>query len=127
MGKDFTKMIAEKSDEELVVMLTSERNDYRQEVIEIAEQEFKNRDIPEEIIHEQNLKAEQKKIKLSIKAEEPLDPGLKAFAFIFPGIMLFMFSKKYEVEGYHRKAKELSKYTIYGFCFYFGLVILASL
>lgn len=127
MGKDFAKMISEKSDEELVVMLTSERKDYRQEVIDIAEQEFKKRDISEDIINNERLKAERKKIELSAKAEEPLDPGLKAFAFIFPGIILFMFSKKYEVEGYHRKAKELSRFTIYGFCFYIGLAILASL
>ncbi len=127
MSNSFEKIMSEKSDSELIEILKIQRNDYRQEAIEAAEAEFRKRNISEELIVEVKAKDEEKQAERTGMAEEPLDSFWKVVAFLFPGLLLFMFVKKYEVEGYTRKSKELSRYTIYGFCFYGSLVLLASL
>jgi hypothetical protein len=58
------------------------------------------------------------------KANEPLAVVPNIFAFIFPGIYLIVASGLFNVEGYNRKARELRRWTLYGFCFYIAIVLL---
>ncbi len=126
MNNAFEKIMSAKSDSELIEVLKTERHSYRQEAIDAAEAEFRKRNIPEETTLQVQKVAAEKQVVNFAKAEEELDLHWKLFAFLFPWWLLFIFSKKYEVEGYTRKGKELAKFTVYGFCFYIGLVILIS-
>jgi hypothetical protein len=38
-----------------------------------------------------------------------------------------MFSGTYKADGYDRKAKQLVRWTLYGFGFYFGFIILMGI
>ena len=60
----------------------------------------------------------------SEKANRKLEPGWKILIFIFPGIIQIIFAGTFKADGYDRKARELTKWTLYGFGFYFGLVLL---
>jgi len=112
------------SDSELLKVVTIARNDYQPEAIEAAEIELKNRNLSvqktEEVIKE-NEALEQIKIE---KANKELGITLKVLSFIFPGIIQILFSRVFKADGYDRKARELLKWTFYGFGFYLGIVIL---
>jgi len=124
MENKFTISMVQLSDTELLKVVTISRNDYQPEAIEAAEIELKNRNLSvqqtEEAIKE-NESLEQIKIE---KANKELGITLKVLSFIFPGIIQILFSRVFKADGYDRKARELLKWTFYGFGFYLGIVIL---
>jgi len=124
MENKFTSSMIQLSDSELLKVVTIARNDYQPEAIEAAEIELKNRNLSvqktEEVIKE-NEALEQIKIE---KANKELGITLKVLSFIFPGIIQILFSRVFKADGYDRKARELLKWTFYGFGFYLGIVIL---
>jgi hypothetical protein len=124
MENKFTSSMVQLSDSELLKVVTIARNDYQPEAIEAAEIELKNRNLSvqktEEVIKE-NEALEQIKID---KANKELGITLKVLSFIFPGIIQVLFSRVFKADGYDRKARELLKWTFYGFGFYLGIVIL---
>ena len=124
MENKFTSSMVQLSDTELLKVVTISRNDYQPEAIEAAEIELKNRNLSvqqtEEAIKE-NESLEQIKIE---KANKELGITLKVLSFIFPGIIQILFSRVFKADGYDRKARELLKWTFYGFGFYLGIVIL---
>lgn len=116
--------MAQRSDSELLKIINELRNDYQPEAIEAAEVELISRGLNDEQI--QNAKKEiefQDKI-TSEKSNIKLGYGWKAFAFIFPGLLLIIFSGTLKADGFDRKARELTGWTLFGFGFYFGLVFL---
>ncbi len=124
MENKFTSSMVQLSDSELLKVVTIARNDYQPEAIEAAEIELKNRNLSvqktEEVIKE-NEALEQIKME---KANKELGATLKVLSFIFPGIIQILFSRVFKADGYDRKARELIKWTFYGFGFYLGIVIL---
>jgi hypothetical protein len=120
----FTEVMSVRTDAELIKILIEHRNDYQPEAIEAAEIEFKKRNLSESEI---NLAKEENKVKKQIdeeRANKKLDTVWKGLTFIFPGILQLLIAGTFRADGFDRKAKELSKWTLYGFGFYFGLVIL---
>ena len=61
------------------------------------------------------------------KSNIKLDIVWKVLTLIFPGILQLLIAGTFRADGYDRKAKELSQWTIYGFIFYFGLAILMAI
>jgi hypothetical protein len=119
--------MSQRTDAELLKIVNEHRNDYQPEAVIAAEKELTNRNLSTEQIHEASKENE---IKLKIdtaKANTKLGGGWKTLAFIFPGIILIIFSGVFKADGYDRKARELTRWTIYGFGFYIGFAILISI
>ena len=124
MGNKFASVMAQRSDAELLKIVNESRDDHQPEAIAAAEIELKNRNLSTEQVeiavqvNETNHKIETEKSNMKLN-------GIwKALTFIFPGIIQIIFAGTFKADGYDRKASELTKWTIYGFSFYFGLVIL---
>ena len=59
------------------------------------------------------------------KAATPLNIEWKILTFLFPGMLQLIFSTAFKAEGYDRKAKDLTRWTLLGFGFYTLLLIAA--
>jgi len=57
------------------------------------------------------------------KAATPLNIEWKILTFLFPGMLQLIFSTAFKAEGYDRKAKDLTRWTLLGFGFYTLLLI----
>lgn len=120
----FEKIMANNSDSELLKIVNEQRADYEQEAVEAAEKELAQRNLSTEQIFIAEEKNEaHKKARLN-RANTELGDGWKALTFIFPGLLPLLLSGALKADGYTRKAKELSKFTLYGFGFYIGILIL---
>jgi hypothetical protein len=124
MENEFDDVMRKRTDADLIKILNGPPEDYQPAALEAAKREFERRNLSEaqvtvatqEIIQEQEVD--------EAKANTPLTTFPKIFAFILPGILLLMFAGTYKADGYDRKAKELVRWTLYGFGFYFGFAVL---
>jgi hypothetical protein len=124
MQNQFASQMATRTNPELLKILNEQRNDYQPEPIIAAEEEFAKRNLTNNEVAAAKSKIETERNFDEKRASEPLDPGMKIACAMFPGVLQIIYSKIYIAEGYDRKARELVRWTIYGFSFYFGLVIL---
>lgn len=119
MENKFKELMSQRSNDELIKMVTDDRERHELAEIEAADIELKNRDLnifrPKDDFVTSDVDM--------TKATEPLGTISKALCFILPGIILIMLSDKYKSGGYKRKSKEMKTWTIYGFGFYFGLLL----
>ena len=119
--------MSQRSDAELLKILNEQRYDYQPEAVVAAEEELKKRNLSVEAIEKAKKEIEINKKVVADKADQKLDGAWKAIAFIFPGLLLVIFSGTFKADGYDRKAKELVKWTLFGFAFYFGFGVLLVL
>lgn len=127
MTNRFDEVMSKKSDVELLKIVTGSPDDYQPDGFEAARIEFEKRNLSANRLETVKQKIEQdQKIKIE-KANSPLGLVWKVLTFIFPGLIQIIFSGTFKADGYDRKAKELVRWTIYGFGFYFGLVVLISI
>ncbi len=124
MENKFTKVMSEKSDAELLKIVNEMRKDYQPDAVEAAELELKSRNLDTSQIESALKENEIETQEINHKANKKLGALWKTLAFIFPGILLIIFAGTFKVDGYHRKAKELTSWTLYGFGFYFGIAFL---
>jgi hypothetical protein len=124
MENKFTSVMTQRTDAELLKIVNEQKNDYQPEALEAAELELKNRNLSTERVQEAIQENETKKQIETEKANMKLSGGWKVLTFIFPGLIQIIFAGTFKADGYERKASELTKWTLYGFGFYFGLVIL---
>jgi uncharacterized protein YqhQ len=124
MENQFTSVMTQRTDAELLKIVNEQKNDYQPKAIEAAELEIKKRNMSSERIQEAIQENKTKNQIETEKTNKELDSGLKVLTFIFPGIIMIIFAGIYKSDGYDRKSKELTKWTLYGFCFYIGLAIL---
>lgn len=124
MDNKFTSTMTQRTDAELLKIVNEQRNDYQPEALEAAELELKNRNLTIERVQEAIQENETKKQIKTEKANVKLSGGWKVLTFIFPGLIQIIFAGTFKADGYDRKASELTKWTLFGFGFYVGLVIL---
>ncbi len=124
---DFKATMQSTSTEDLVIIISTKRSDYRQEAISAAEEELKNRNYSFEKMEGYIAKARLLKEIEEERSLQPLDLEYKILAFIFPGIVTLIFSGLFKSEGYDTKASDLVKWTFYGIGFYILLALLLSL
>jgi hypothetical protein len=124
MENKFTSIMTQRTDAELLKIVNEQRNDYQTEALEAAELELKNRNLSIERVQEAIQENETKKQIETEKANMELSGGWKVLTFIFPGLIQIIFAGTFKADGYDRKASELTKWTLYGFGFYFGLAII---
>ena len=124
MANQFTDQMSRRTDAELLKIVIDQRNDYQPEALLAAEEELARRNLSPEQVSSAKEELERKKTFDEKRANEPLDMSLKILTAIFPGILQIILSGTYKVEGYDRKARELVRWTLYGFGFYFSFVML---
>jgi hypothetical protein len=126
MNYDFAKVMAGRSNEELLKILMSPLGDYQPAALQAAKEEFEKRGLsaPKVEIIQNEILEEQSKIKA--KAEEPLDTMWKVLSFLMPGMIPLIFSRSFASDGYDRKANEIVNWTVYGLGFYVMVTLLLS-
>ena len=126
MQFDFKIEMEKLSDEELLKVLTVDSDNYLPDALTAAKSEFEKRKLPEDKIGFITDVLIKKKREENKKAAEPLDIGLKVLTFLFPMIFTFLLSGFYKSKGYDRKASQLGRWTILGFCFYIIVALLIA-
>lgn len=124
---DFKNVMAERTDEQLLNILTRSRADYHPEAITAAEAEFARRGLSAARIHEIQNEIERATDRATINAEKPLFIIWKFLALLCPGVLLLFAALILKVEGYERQYRELKRWTLYGVGFYFILVLLIEI
>jgi len=127
MNNEFDDVMRKRTDADLIRILNSPAGDYQDTAVEAAKRELDNRNLSETQVITAKQEIEQVRKIDEIKANEPLGIGWKIFVAMFPGIIMLIFAGTFKADGYDRKAKEMRRWTLYGFCFYFSLAILLSL
>jgi len=124
---DFEKVMAVKTDAELVAVIDAGPSKLQPEAWKAAEQEFNRRgfftDQVEALRKRNAAEVEREQIKMNI----PLEIHWRILTFLIPVIFTFILSGLFKAEGYDRKAKELVKWTMYGICFYSLLILIIKI
>lgn len=124
MQFDFAKTMKQASNAELIKIVTASRNDYQKDAIIAAEAELAIRNLTSSQVEEAKSHILIQQQMDTFKANTPLDVHWKILTFIFPAFLQLILSGIFKSEGYDRKANELVKWTLYGFAFYIGIIIL---
>ena len=120
MDHDFISLMAKKTDEELITILTVRKEDYAVAVLDAAQQEFDKRDIPKDRIEQVEQEQSLVKEKENELANEPLESDIKIMAMVVPLIARMMYAEKFRKGGYERKLAEM------GAAYWKGRLILFS-
>ncbi|CAN5368900.1 hypothetical protein BH09BAC6_BH09BAC6_29990 [soil metagenome] len=124
MTNEFEAVMSKRTDAQLLQILNSAPGDYQPLALEAANSEFNKRNLSNEQLSLAKDEIKQKQELDDAKSNAPLGVIPKIFAFAFPGFLMVLFSGTFKADGYDRKAKEMLKWTLYGVCFYIGLVII---
>ena len=126
MENEFDEVMRKRTDADLIKILDSAPDDYQPAALEAAKREFDRRNLSGEQIAAVNQEIAQKEAVVEAIANEPLSTYMKILIFIFP-IKGPMTALLYKSDGNERKAKEIKKWSLYGFGFYAALFLIIYL
>jgi len=126
-ANQFSEVMRQRSDAELLEIVTVLKDDYQPEAVTAATHELESRNLSSEALKMAEHELQQKQIATEEKANTPLDLKWKVLCLLFPGIMNLFLAFIFMGQGHKRKFKEAWGWTLYGFGFYFGLVMLMAL
>lgn len=128
---NFSVVMSEKDDVELIRITTSERMDYQSEAVIAAEAELRKRNISPSMCQEFAKKVEMlatvEKEKEVEKQRLSLSAWIKVIAFILPFPLFFIIGLVLMLFGYQMRGKELCKWTLFGWIFYFTLIMFVEI
>jgi hypothetical protein len=123
-AEDLKRVMANKTDEELYDVLYGHPGDYTPDAVEAAKLEFgsRNVDVP-------TLSTLESDVEVRKQVEEaPLGWGYRIIAFfistIFFGVPVILAHRRYVEKGARRKAREWARWGLFGFFFYFAMLVL---
>lgn len=125
MNVDLKEIMAQRSDAELIEILTKKQEDYQPEALSAAEAELEKRNLSVEKIESAEQELEDKEKTIKEIANTPLGIGWKLLTFFVPGYNILYFILLKAEEGYERKWREAWHWTCYGIVFYASLVFLS--
>jgi hypothetical protein len=128
MEYDFEKVMSKHSDAELIKIVNGPPDDYQPAAFEAAQKEYARRNLSQSQIEIAKTEIEKEESDIIAMANRPLSAVLKALAFFFPGFIYLILVAAIKSEGQLRKAKELGRWTLYGFGFYLliGILVIVS-
>jgi len=108
MENDFSEVMKQKSDGELLEIVTRLKNDYQPTAVVAAEMEIKIRKLSTTQIEQAELEIEEK-LKASVEKEnEPLGIGQKLlFLLFFWGVVPWAMAGTFKANGYIKNSKTL--------------------
>ena len=122
MAKNFTEIMAKRSDSELLEIVTKFKDDYQQEAVIAAELEIKKRNLSSEQIENAKDEIKEKEISLAEKESEPLETGQKILFFIFFwGVIPWGIAGTFKANGYLKKYEDAWKAMKYGIFVFLGI------
>ena len=123
MNLDFDKTMKQMSDAELIKITNTDRNGYQEAALLAAENELRQRKLSQEQISVAIEHNEQQQALVDAKANAPLEIQWKILAMIFPVLFQLIISGIFKGDGYHRKSRELLKWTLFGILLYIVLIL----
>jgi hypothetical protein len=118
MPLPFDQVMSQRSDIDLLHIVTKARDDYQPEAIEAALRELARRDISTDLFDEVMEEMEQQRQEEARKTLAPLELHWKILTFLFPVVVHFALSGNFKLDGYTRKLRELSRATLLGLVCY---------
>ena len=126
MTNKFNDIMAQRTDAELLKVLTTDRSSYEQDALEAARVEIDKRQLDSAQLKEaqETIDAEEKD--QQARKNEPLGFGLKILTFLIPGLINIFIARTLKAEGYDRKWRDAWRWTFFGVSFYMAIAILIS-
>jgi len=119
MNNQFLKAMSNRSDGELIEIVSKLQDDYQPEAVEAAYKEIKKRGLSQKQVAEAKLEIERKKQKDKQKENASLESSAKILFFVFFwGVIPWLIVSTYKNKGYVRKYKEAWKYMLFGLFFF---------
>src|SRR5262245_4719682 len=124
MNHDFAGLMAKKTDDELIAIVTARRDEYSPAALIAADAEMDKRNVPVERL--ETIKKEQAVIKEqdTARANEPLEGDIKFLTMVFPLIAWMTYADKFRQGGYDRKLEDMASARWRARMIYLGLVAL---
>ncbi len=153
MTKDFNEIMAQRSDKELAVILTTKRDEYKEDAINAAQVEFDKRDLDvNNLVTVAEMKAVEKAKEPIPKHEQKFNWLHKFFTFFSLGYIYYIWAliskyvfempilavlglpitiiaqvilfKEFKKKGFDKLALDLKNWALNGWIFYVGLAVL---
>ena len=125
MQFDFTQPMQNETDENLIKIVTIDRDNYQGSAVIAAEAELAKRNISTKTF-EATKKDHEETRKIEIeKANAPLDKTTKIVTFFVPLSYRFLL-RTFRKDGYDTKAAELTKWSIAGLAFYLLVIFILN-
>jgi len=120
----FDHVMKERSNAELIEIVTILHNDYQPNAVIAAKNELQERNLSPEALQQAEQDIATKNKEAAEKANEPLATYLKVLHLIFPAILSIFQAFPYKGDGYDRKFKESWLWTLYGVGLYLVIFII---
>lgn len=128
MKGDFTKIMEQKSDSDLLEIVTKLKDDYQPEAVVAAQNEIEKRNLTGTQIEQANLEIDEKEKKNFERENEPLGAGQKIlFLIFFWGIIPWAMAGTFKADGYTKKYKDAWKFMKIGIGIFVGIPLLLIL
>jgi hypothetical protein len=127
MSNDFQELMSKKSDEQLLKIVAGRPEDYEPEALAAAQNEVVKRKLPYKQFEAAKNIAVKEKEQEAIRADRPLETEAKIRTLLLPLSGVLGSSTLLRINGYHRKADELTQWRFYGLALYIMIFILFSL
>jgi hypothetical protein len=124
MSNSFEELMSKKSDEQLLKIVAGRPEDYQPEALAAAQNEAIKRKLAYAQFAAVKNKAVKEKAYEAMRAKRPLETESKIGALLFPLSGVMGGSSLLRVNGYHRKADELTRWRLYGIALYITIFIL---
>jgi hypothetical protein len=122
MDNEFSNAMQQRTDEELLHIVTDLRNEYQPEAVSAAETELQNRNIPSEKMDYLLRRVEHVKKARHTKSQKPLPAGLKVLAALLPGLALLIIASVLNDAGYKNASKGLFFWTMIGIAIWISMI-----
>lgn len=128
MINSFTEVMVQKSDSELLEIVTKLKDDYQQEAVVAAQNEIEKRNLSVGQVEQAELEIEEKEKKNSERENNPLGFGQKIlFLIFFWGVIPWVMAGTFKADGYTKKYKDAWKFMRIGMGVFFGIPLLLIL
>src|ERR1044072_7962046 len=125
MAIDFLEVMEQRTDEELIAILTARKEDYTEPALTAAKIEFDKRRIPGGIVQKIEEKQMKRKETEISRAAEPLEKDVKIVALLVPSLARALYKKKFAEGGYEKKLAEMQRvFWIHRIVFWGALLLL---
>jgi len=124
MTSEFAAVMARKSNAELLEITDSTEDQYQAAALEAANAELARRKLTPGQLQSAIEVTERKHAEASEVANTPLQLHWIICTILFPGLVNILLAEALRSEGKKRKAKELTRYTLWGVALYAGLILM---